>query len=170
MSCRDNQGHLPFFKDFNVFRPRLSQSSLPQRLSSPLACGDNHGHLLSLHFQDYQSLSSCGDNHGHLFSLLFQDYQSMLSCRDYQCLPPFALSKTIRVFCFKDYQSLLLRFQCLPYFARLQGLLLIYLMSLIILLLTSYTAWALASGRSDGEITRMKLVSFSSLLLPIKDK
>ena len=30
LACRDNQGHLLLFKDFNVFRPRLSQSSLPQ--------------------------------------------------------------------------------------------------------------------------------------------
>jgi len=130
--------YLYFFKDFNVFRPRLPQSSLPQRLSCLLACGghqghllftfqrlrcllsrlsqsslhfqdyqslsscrDNHGHLLSLLFQDYQSLSSCRDNHGHLLSLLFQDYQSLLSCEYYQCLMLFTCSKTIRVFLFQ---------------------------------------------------------------------
>ena len=31
LACRDNYGHLPFFEDFNVFRPRLLQSSLPSR-------------------------------------------------------------------------------------------------------------------------------------------
>jgi len=35
-------------------------------------------------------------------SLPFKDYQSLLSCGDYQCLPLFIFSKTIRVFCFKD--------------------------------------------------------------------
>jgi len=42
---KNNQGHLPLFEDFNVFQPRLSQSSLPQRPSSSLACRDNQGHL-----------------------------------------------------------------------------------------------------------------------------
>ena len=71
-----------FFEDFDVFRPRLSQSSLPPRLSSLLAYEDHQGHMLftfqrlqclfprlsqsSLHFQDYQSLVSCRDNQGHM--------------------------------------------------------------------------------------------------------
>jgi len=31
LACRDNHGHLPLFEDFNVFRSRLLQSSLPSR-------------------------------------------------------------------------------------------------------------------------------------------
>ena len=31
LACKDNHGHLPLFKDFNVFRPRLLNSPLPSR-------------------------------------------------------------------------------------------------------------------------------------------
>jgi len=86
----------------------------------------------------------------------FQDYQSLLSCGDYQCLSLFIFSKTIRVFR-QD-------FKCLPYLARLQGLLLIYLIPLMLFLLEGFTDWASARGRSDAEIARMKLVSL--YLLP----
>ena len=121
--------YLYFFKDFNVFRPRLPQSSLPQRLSCLLACGGHQGHLLftfqrlrcllsrlsqsSLHFQDYQSLLSCRDNQGHLLSLHFkdfnvfrQDYQSLLS-RLSKFLVLWRLSMSSALYIFKDHQSLL---------------------------------------------------------------
>jgi len=48
--------------------------------------------------------------------------------------------------------------------SRLQGLLLINLMPLMLFLVTGFTDWAFANGRSDGEIARMKLVSLSLLL------
>ena len=144
--------------------PSPSSGSLPLLWSCPhhlSSCRDNHGHPFSLLFQDYQSFSSCRDNHDHMLSLLFQDYQTLLPCEDYQCFLLFTFSKTIRVFCFKDYQSLLSRLQCPLYFARLHGLSWIYLLPLILSHLTGFTGWAPASGQSDGEIARTKLMSLS---------
>ena len=120
-----------------------------QRQSSPLTCGDNHGHPLSLFSRLLQSSLSSRDNqvrwHAETIMVIrfrcFQDYSSLLclpetiksvgmrrqswssvfvvfktipvffafqrqssllACGDYQCLPLFIFSKTIRVFCFKD--------------------------------------------------------------------
>ena len=56
------------------------------------------------------------------FSLLFQAYQSLLLCGDYQCLPPFTFSNTIRVFCLQDHQSLLFTRPLMSYFLYFQGL------------------------------------------------
>jgi len=114
--CRDNQGHLPLFKDFNVFQPRLSQSSLPQRLSSLLACRDNQGHLPL--FEDFNvfrprlSQSSLPQDYQVCWpvetikviclfsntSLSFdQDYHRVLCLRDHQVC---WLAETIIVICF----------------------------------------------------------------------
>jgi len=82
-----------------------------------------------------------------------QRQASPLACGGYRCLPLFIF--------FKDYQSLLSRLQCLPYLARLQGLLLMHLMPLMLFILAGFADWA--SGQSGGEITRTKLVSLSLL-------
>jgi len=128
---RLSQSYL-YFKDFNVFCQDyhsllyISKTSMSFVktitvffTSQRLPCLLSRLSQSSLHFKDYQSVLLRLSQS----SLLFQDYQSLLSYRDYQCLLLFKCSKTIRVFCFKDYQSLLSRLQCLLYFSRLQGLL-----------------------------------------------
>ena len=112
-----------------------------ERHASPLACRDNYGDPLLLFSRLLQS------------SFAFQRQSSSLACGENRCLMLFIFSKTIRVFR-RD-------LKCLIYFARLQGLLLIYLMPLVLFLLTGFADWA--SGRSGGEIAQMKLVSLSLL-------
>jgi len=85
-----------------------------QRHSSSLACGDNHGHPLSLFSRLLQSSLPSRDIQLHwrqswssAFIILktitvffaFQRHSSPLACRDSQCLLLIILSKTIRVFC-----------------------------------------------------------------------
>jgi len=66
----------------------------------------------SSHFLDYQSMLSCRDNQGHLLSLHFkdfnvfrQDYQSLLS-RLSKFLVLWRLSMSSALYIFKDHQSL----------------------------------------------------------------
>ena len=109
--------------------------------TSPLACGDQHGHPLSLFSK--------------LITVFFAFWRqsSLLACRDNRCPPLFIFSKTTRVFC-RD-------FNVSHIFARLQGLLLMYLMPIMLFLLTEFVDRA--SGRLGGEIARTKLVSLSLL-------
>jgi len=142
-SCGDNHGHSLFF----TF-PRLSKSVVMRRQSwsSALLYFSKtikvYRHVetimvirFSLLFQDYQNLSSCGDNHGHpLFFTFPRQSKSVVMRRQSWSSAFLYFSKTIKVccfvetinvfrpFCFKDYQSLPSRLQCILYFARLQGL------------------------------------------------
>ena len=140
LSCRDNQGHLLslHFQDYQ----------------SLVSCRDNQGHLLLyilktsmsfvktiIVFFTFPWLSESFVSRLSQTSLLFQDYWSLLPCGDYQCLPLFTFSNTLRVFCFKDYQSLPLRLQCLLYFAKLQGLSFDIPDAYYTPLLTGFTVW-----------------------------
>ena len=105
-----------FFEDFNVLRPRLSQSSLPQRLSSPLARRDNHGHLPffrglqclstktiifffaleNIKFVGMQRQSRSSASFSKTSMYFDQDYHSLLCLRDYQVR---LHAKTIKIIC-----------------------------------------------------------------------
>ena len=131
----------PFFEDVNVFRLRLLQSPFAfQRQASPLACKDKLWSFASFFLPEI--IMSVGMWRPSWSSVLFDVFKTiaiffafqrqgrLLACRDNQCLPLFIFSKTILVF-HRD-------FKCLPYFARLQGLVLIYHMPLMLFLLTGF--------------------------------
>jgi len=148
VSCRDNQGHLFLYilKTSMSFVKTITNFFTFPRLSESFVS------RLSQSF------------------LLFQDYQSLLSCGDFQCLPPFTFSKTIRVFYFKDCQSISSRLQCLLYFAKFQGLSLDIPDASYTPSFDKFHCLGSANGRSDGEIARMKLVSLSLLTLSFSTK
>jgi len=98
LACRDNQGHLPLFKDFNVFQLRLSLSSLPQRQSRS-----------STSFQRFQCIST----KTIIVFLAFKTIKSVglqrqlgsstsfrrLECLSTKTIIVFRLMETIRVIC-----------------------------------------------------------------------
>ena len=124
------------FKDFNVFR-QAYHNLLCLETINVLGLAET---IKAICFFTFPRLSESFVSRLPQSSLLFQGYQSLLSCEDYQCLLLSTFSKTMGVFCFKDYQSLLSRLQCLLYYSRLQVLLLIYLMPLTLFLLIGFTA------------------------------
>jgi len=166
------------FQRLQCLLSRLSQSSLHfQDYQSLLSRKDNQVHLLSLHFKDFNVFRQ--DYH----SLLYISKTIRVFCfKDYHSLLYF--SKTIKVYCLvetidvfrslhfqrpsESFVSRTIRVFCRDFnvsftFQNSKVFCLMYLIPFTLLLLTGFTTWVSASGRSDGDITRMKLVSLSLL-------